>query len=118
VNWRTIQKSDLGACFEIYSLAIAGVNWSEAVHNWKLLIDSAGFKGVVVEDHHPSRSATIVGFGASVFVSENFAQQEIRNPRSGLPGRVLCNFAARGGAFYRSSRLRIAMQGMASLPSF
>jgi DNA-binding CsgD family transcriptional regulator len=87
-------KADLPRCFEIYPPLIDAAGPNQALCVWEQLLQSPGFKGAVVEDHRSSERANIVGFGASVFVSDDFAQQEMRNAEPGLLARVISDFVA------------------------
>lgn len=66
----------------------------QALCIWEQLLQSPAFKGAVVEDHRPGGRAKIVAFGASVFVSEDFAQQQMRDVKPGLHARVISHFVA------------------------
>src|SRR5438552_2466266 len=82
-------------CLEVQPARIGAesVGRSEALRAWKKLIQSRAFNSEVIEVVPPVNAHRIVGFGASVFVSPTFAQDEISNPRPGLNARIIASIA-------------------------
>lgn len=67
------------------------VGHERALSAWRVLLKSAAFHSVVLETEEPIAGHRIVAFGASAFVSPDFAYQEISNPKPGLNGRVIAS---------------------------
>jgi hypothetical protein len=61
---------------------------------------------VAIETGKPIAGHRIVAFGASAFVSQEFAYQEISNPRPGLNGRVIASIDARRPVVLNEAELR------------
>lgn len=86
MNWREATENDLEACFEVEP-RIRGdeiVGHDRALRIWKEWTRSLSFGSALLET--PAR---IVAFGASVFVTPEFANQEFAAPRPCLNSRVL-----------------------------
>jgi len=91
MNWRDVQDADLLDALSIDDTH-AGfelVGSTKAVAVWKALLRSPAFHGVVIEASPPMGGHRIVGFGASVFVSADFVDAELSNPRPGLNARLI-----------------------------
>jgi hypothetical protein len=73
----------------------------EATKAWDLLIISPAFRGMLVECE--SSGKAILGFGASTFVSDSFAKDEISKPRRGLNGRIIDSLLRGGNAILSKS---------------
>lgn len=97
--WRQITEGDLQEFFFDCPTAFGAELIGEAAawNAWRNLLSWPGFNGAVVEKRTPGRPAERFAAGASVFVSEAFAHEEISNPRPGLNGRVLAEFTRRTG---------------------
>lgn len=97
--WRGITKADLSELFSDHPAAFGAeiIGEAEACRAWHDLFSWPGFNGAAIEKHIPGRPSERLGFGASVFVSEAFARQEINHPRPGLNGRVLAEFTRHSG---------------------
>jgi hypothetical protein len=95
--WRPITKADLPVIFSDHPAGFGSELIGEAAawEAWHHLLSWPGFNGVVIEKRGSGQPAERLGFGASVFVSEAFVQQEITYPRPGLNGRMLAEFACR-----------------------
>jgi hypothetical protein len=55
---------------------------------WRELLASPGFNGVAIVGNGASEHERWYGFGASVFVPDAFAREELNQPRPGLNGRI------------------------------
>ena len=89
--WRPISESDLSKCLEIQPACLGDqiVGRSAALRVWKSLLDNPSFQANVIESERPLAGHKIVGCGMGVFVTEAFADREIRNPRPGLNSRLI-----------------------------
>jgi len=64
---------------------------ARALVAWQHLLASPAFHASVVERELPSERQRILGFGATVFVSRDFAEAEIGSPQPGLNSRILAS---------------------------
>jgi len=94
--WRPISESDLSKCLEIQPACLGDqiVGRSAALRVWKSLLDNPSFQANVIESERPLAGHKIVGCGMGVFVTEAFADREIRNPRPGLNSRLIAEIAS------------------------
>src|SRR4029077_8934721 len=67
---------------------------SAAVRIWKSLLDNPAFQANVIESERALAGHKIVACGMGVFVTREFADQEIRNPRPGLNSRIIAGIAS------------------------
>lgn len=96
MTWREVCEADLLEC-----LGIQPRHWgdeivgrSQALLVWRELVRSRMFNSVVLEaELEPSLG--ILGFGASVFVTETFASNELAHPRPCLNSRIIESIASR-----------------------
>jgi hypothetical protein len=65
-----------------------------AVLAWKHLFHEPSFGGIIVESNPPLQGHRVVGFGCAVFVSSDFADAEIANPRPDINSRVIASVHA------------------------
>ncbi len=95
--WRVVREEDLPTCVDIdpQHAGYEIVGQERALNAWKQLIRFRSFQSAVVEADPPIAGHRIVGFGASVFVTRPFADQELLHPRPGLNARIIANVAAR-----------------------
>ena len=70
-------------------LGLETVGYGRAVDAWRTLMRSCSFNAAAIEADPPIAGHRIVAFGASVFVSRAFTEQEISNPRRGLNARII-----------------------------
>jgi len=91
--WREVREADLLECLAIEPRhlgdEIVGRECGLAV--WRELIRSRSFNSCVVES--ASLPGRILGFGASVFVTREFATREIEDPMPGLNSRIIASIA-------------------------
>ena len=87
---REIHETDLVDCLNV-TPGHAGdeiTGREKALDIWAALLKSRGFKGALVESNPPIAGRRIVGFGASIFVSREFATRETGHPRPYLNSRL------------------------------
>jgi hypothetical protein len=94
--WRHVTHADLMTCLEMQSECIgdALVGRRAALRVWNELLLCPSFLGMVIESERPIAGHRIVGCGLGVFVSPQFANQEIANPRPGLNARIIASCEA------------------------
>jgi len=94
--WRMVREGDLPTCVDIdpQHAGYEIVGQERALNAWKQLIRFRSFQSAVVEADPPIAGHRIVGFGASVFVTRAFADQELSHPQPGLNARIIANIAA------------------------
>lgn len=94
---RDVRPHELLECLTVIPGQIGSeiVGGERAVLLWAELSKSKAFVTAAVEASPPIAGHSIVAFGASVFVTREFAQQEIYNPQPYLNARVL-DLIARG----------------------
>lgn len=87
-RWRELREADLLDCLMLHQGHVGDeiVGRERALELWRTLIRNPGFHSAVIEDPESQR---IVAFGASVFVTEQFAASELAEPRPYLNSRIL-----------------------------
>lgn len=91
LRWRAIREAELDACLEVRP-ACRGESLigREAAQNvWRLLLGHSAFRHAAIESDPPVNGHRIVGFGASVFVTPEFAGRELANPQPDINSRIL-----------------------------
>lgn len=105
--WRRICRTDVPVLFDTYLTAmgceLVGVN--AAREAWDSLIKTPGFAGAIVERRGSDGRSQMVGFGASVFISEQFAVREMRALRPGLNARIISEFLARTNSVLNKAQI-------------
>ena len=93
VSWRTTTEADLVDCLRVQPRHSGDeLTGPEIAHQvWKRLLHHPAFVSAVFECTPPVLDHRIVGFGAAVFVSEKFADQEIAHPKPGLNSRIIAS---------------------------
>lgn len=88
---RRLQSHELPECLNVKSehLGHEIVGREKAVTLWAELAKNKAFNAVVIECNPPISGHGIVGFGATVFVTREFAQQEMNRPEPYLNARLL-----------------------------
>lgn len=91
ITWRLPRAEDLAECLEIHppNLGHELVGRGIAQGVWKELLGHPEFVSAVFECAPPVDGRRIIGFGAAVFVSPEFANSEISNPRPGVNARFI-----------------------------
>jgi DNA-binding CsgD family transcriptional regulator len=96
MKWGAVREADLTECLAIEPRhlgdEIAGRERALAI--WRDLIRSRAFNSVVVKADTPVSADQIVAFGSSVFVTADFATQELQHPRPGLNDRLVAGLAS------------------------
>lgn len=89
--WRLFRESDLSPCLEIQPACLGDeiVGRDAALHAWASIIQHPSFLATVIESERPVAGPKIVGCGMGVFVTSEFADREVRNPRPGLNSRLI-----------------------------
>ena len=95
VRWRRATAGDLASCLDIQPVHLGDelVGDAHARELWTELIEHPACMSAVFEADDCCGVPQIVGFGASVFVHPAFVDEELRNPRPGLNGRVIASLA-------------------------
>lgn len=108
--WRGLREEDLAACLNVDPRRIGAesIGHSRAQHAWTELARSCSFNAAVIEADPPIASHRIVAFGASVFVSRAFAEEEISNPRPGLNARIIASVDSGQPVVLNEAQLRSA----------
>jgi len=93
--WRPISETDLSICLEIQPASLGDqiVDRKTALSIWKGFLLDPAFKANVIESARPIAGHKIVACGMGVFVTDEFADQEIRTPRPGLNSRIIAAIA-------------------------
>jgi hypothetical protein len=93
--WREVREADLLECLAIEPRHLGDeiVGRKCALAVWRELIRSRSFNSCVVES--ASLPGRILGFGASVFVTREFATREIEDPKPGVNSRIIASLANR-----------------------
>jgi hypothetical protein len=96
MNWREVREADLIEC-----LAIEPKVWGDGIVNreralpvWKEWTRTRSFNSAVVEAATPLSANQKIAFGSSVFVTAEFANREVQDPRPGLNSRVIASVVA------------------------
>jgi len=108
--WRAIGDGDLAACLSVDPARTGEelVGHDRAIDVWSNLMQSCSFNAAVIEADPPIAGHRIVAFGASVFVSRAFAEEEISNPRPGLNARIIASVDSGQPAVLNKAQLRSA----------
>ena len=95
MDWREVDAEDLVECLEIEPRVRGDeiVGHERALDIWKKLTRSLACNSAVVETDGSVRKK--VAFGCSVFVTPQFMDKELDDPRPGINGRILAS-AVRG----------------------
>lgn len=91
MEWRRPKTEDLDLFLRVHpeTLGPEAVAARQALQIWRSLLKAEGFQGAVVTGSTGLAAEPISGVGASVFVDESFADNELIDPRPGLNGRVV-----------------------------
>ncbi len=92
---RELCRENLAACLEIEPrhLGNALVGSEQAFANWSELINRRSFNSIVVEDD-TARGRRPIAFGASVFATTQFVDDELSEPRPGLESRLIASLSS------------------------
>ncbi len=91
VRWRLAAVTDLPECVLIQREHMGDATLGEtgALAAWRELIAHPGALMAVFESVQPKERARLIGFGATVFVEQAFANAELFSPRPGLNARII-----------------------------
>ena len=94
--WRSAGSKDLDECLSIDPAGVGHeiVGRDRALVAWRTLLSGGSLNSAVIESEHPIAGYRIVGFGASVFVSAQFASQEVSRPMPGMNARIIASIAS------------------------
>jgi len=106
--WRHFREQDLLECLNADPPHIGAelVGNTRAIAAWKKLIQARSFSAAVIDADRPTADHRIIGFGAGVFVSPSFAEEELSNPRPGLNARLIAGIDAGQPAVLGDAELR------------
>lgn len=87
---REVCEKNLKVCLEIEPRHLGDrlVGRKQAMASWSELIHKRSFNSIVVEDE-TARGQRPIAFGASAFVTAQFADEELNQPRPGLVDRFI-----------------------------
>ena len=90
-TWRKTTAADLDLCLEVQPAHLGGELTGPEIANqtWQEILPHPAMVSAVFECDPPIEGRRIVGFGAAVFVSAEFADQELSNPRPYINARVI-----------------------------
>jgi len=96
LRWRDAVAADLELCLERQPDAWGDeiVGRARALDVWKDLLRSRSLISGVIETISPGGAPRILGFGSSVFVTPEFVDLEILNPRPGINSRIIAGVEA------------------------
>ncbi|MDW5267301.1 MULTISPECIES: hypothetical protein [Acidobacteriaceae] len=107
MTWREMCETDLAECFNIEPRHLGAeiVGRESALKIWKALVRSRCFNSVAIESATPKRTGRIVACGSSVFVTPDFATQELERPRPYLNSRIIASIASKKSVMLAESVL-------------
>lgn len=105
---RPLQEEDLQECLSLEPNYLGGeiVGFDRALDIWKSMVGRSAFGANVIEADPPLNGQRIFGFGLRVFVTRDFADAEVSNPRPGLFARLVATVADGSPAFLNDSQIR------------
>lgn len=106
MTWRKLTKADLDILFEVYEAALGFevVGKEKARQAWMALLNSFGFSGVVVEAD-ASGKPQARGFGASIIVSNGFAEKNMTLLRPELNARLIAELLTHTGSVLSKAQI-------------
>jgi hypothetical protein len=108
--WRRLREDDLPGCLAV-SPAHLGANLvgrERAIAGWNRLVRSASFHAALIEATPAIAGHQIVGFGASAFVTPEFAAEELARPQPGLNDRLIASLDSDRPVVLTQAQLRAA----------
>jgi len=109
--WRELQSHcELQEClsFTKDEVGIEAFGFEKTLSAWKILTKYRSFISAVVESPEPVNGHKILGFGAGVFVTKQFIEQELLEPRPGMNLRILSSILSGKPAILDDAALRRA----------
>jgi len=93
MNWREVGDADLIECLNIEPRVWGDgiVGRERALPVWKEWTRAHSFNSAVIEATTPLSANQKIAFGSSVFVTAEFANRELQNPRPGLNSRIIAS---------------------------
>ena len=93
MNWREVGEADLTECLNIEPRIWGDeiVGRKRALPVWKEWTRRRSFNSAVIEASTSQSANQKVAFGSSVFVTSEFATEELQNPRPGLNSRIIAS---------------------------
>jgi hypothetical protein len=90
VRWRSVVPADLAACLEIErgQLGHEIIGEIAARRVWSQILEHPACISAVFESHRAEGTTCIIGFGASVFVTSDFANYELEHPQIDFNARL------------------------------
>lgn len=91
MDWREVGPEDLIECLDIAPSMWGDeiVGRKRALEAWRRMARSLSSNSAVVETSGPRKKT--IGFGFSVFVTRQFADDELKNPRPGMNSRIVAS---------------------------
>jgi hypothetical protein len=88
---RELCKKDVAECLSFNSEGVGQeiIGPAATMAVWRSLIGNRAFRSNVVEASEPSLESRLAGFGARMFVTPDFVDAEISNPKPGLKARLI-----------------------------
>jgi hypothetical protein len=108
--WRALRSDDLISCLEVDPQRMGAelIGKERAVEAWRALMRCCSFQAAVIETERPIEGRSTVGFGANVFVTRTFVENEISNPRPGLNARIIESLTCGEPVVLNKAQLRSA----------
>ncbi len=108
-SWHDVRDDDLEECLQTSPRAIGHelVGWSRALTAWRSLLQSSSCIATAVEFSDRSAGCRIVAFGCSVFVSADFANGELADPKPGLASRLISSIDGGRSVVLTREQLRV-----------
>jgi hypothetical protein len=93
MSWRPILGADLLSCLALQAANQGDklVGFDAALHVWRGLLRDPFFIAVAFESDPPIGGRSLIGFGASAFVSAKFMAEELADPRPDINSRIIAS---------------------------
>jgi hypothetical protein len=107
---RPLRPEELETCLAVNPAARGDgtIGKSRAIAAWRALIGCRACLSCVIEARPPIAGQQIVGFGALAFVTPQFADSEVADPRPGLNARVIASIDAHRPVVLTDAAVRCA----------
>lgn len=105
---REMSEADVVDCIKIEPRHLGAeiVGQERALEVWRSLARNRSFNSVVIESTDPNCASRIIAFGASIFVTADFAARELEQPRPYLNSRVIASAGSKNSAVLPEKDLR------------
>lgn len=106
--WRAACDAELDGCLAIAPRHLGAelVGRERALAAWRWLLRQPGFQNTAIFEGSPAWEGAILGFGAAVFVTPGFVDEELANPRPGLNARFMASVCDARPATLDAEQLR------------